>query len=304
MVKINFFLVNEDDEGRRLDNFLFSKFKKTLPKTKVYSSIRKAKIKVNQKKSKADYKLAVGDKISYPEFTIKAKLSESPNLEQHLEVIKESIVYESDRFVVINKPPNYSVHGGSGLNFGVIEIVRKLYKYSENFNLAHRIDKSTSGCLVIAKKMSALRDIHKQFRERSVKKVYECVVHGEWPENLKVIESELEVKKTNETERKVRKSKKGKKSKTKFTITEKYENFTRLIALPYTGRTHQIRFHCYDAGHPIVGDEKYSFKENQTKAKRLMLHAKEIIFMDGEKQVHAIASENYNFFDGSKNKQI
>tara|TARA_Y100000746_G_scaffold193691_1_gene174681 strand:+ start:6572 stop:7483 length:912 start_codon:yes stop_codon:yes gene_type:complete len=298
MIKISFFLVSDDDCGRRLDNFLFSKFKKNLPKSKIYSSIRKAKIKVNQKKSKPDYKLIAGDKISYPEFTIKAQLSESPNLESHMEIIKKSIIYDSDRFVVINKPPNYAVHGGSGLNFGVIEIVRNLYKYSENFNLAHRIDKSTSGCLVIAKKMSALRDIHKQFRQQSVKKVYECVVHGKWPENLKVIENELEVSKTSQSERKVKKSEAGKKSKTKFTINERYKDFTSLIALPYTGRTHQIRFHCYDAGYPILGDEKYSLKENKTTAKRLMLHAKEITFMDGEKTIHAEALEKYNFFDG------
>ena len=298
MVKISFFLINDDDSGRRLDNFLFSKFKKNLPKSKIYSSIRKAKIKVNQKKSKPDYKLIAGDKISYPEFTIKAQLSESPNLESHMEVIKNSIIYDSDRFVVINKPPNYAVHGGSGLNFGVIEIVRKLYKYSENFNLAHRIDKSTSGCLIIAKKMSALRDIHKQFRQRSVKKVYECVVHGIWPENLKVIENELEVKKTNQSERKVKKTEAGKKSKTKFTVNKKYKGFTSLIALPYTGRTHQIRFHCFDAGYPILGDEKYALKENKTTAKRLMLHAKEITFMDGEKTIHVKALEKYNFFDG------
>ena len=298
MIKISFFLVSDDDCGRRLDNFLFSKFKKNLPKSKIYSSIRKAKIKVNQKKSKPDYKLIAGDKISYPEFTIKAQLSESPNLESHMEIIKKSIIYDSDRFVVINKPPNYAVHGGSGLNFGVIEIVRNLYKYSENFNLAHRIDKSTSGCLVIAKKMSALRDIHKQFRQQSVKKVYECVVHGNWPENLKVIENELEVSKTSQSERKVKKSEAGKKSKTKFTINERYKDFTSLIALPYTGRTHQIRFHCYDAGYPILGDEKYALKENKTTAKRLMLHAKEITFMDGEKTIHAEALEKYNFFDG------
>ena len=298
MIKISFFLVSDDDCGRRLDNFLFSKFKKNLPKSKIYSSIRKAKIKVNQKKSKPDYKLIAGDKISYPEFTIKAQLSESPNLESHMEIIKKSIIYDSDRFVVINKPPNYAVHGGSGLNFGVIEIVRNLYKYSENFNLAHRIDKSTSGCLVIAKKMSALRDIHKQFRQQSVKKVYECVVHGKWPENLKVIENELEVSKTSQSERKVKKSEAGKKSKTKFTINERYKDFTSLIALPYTGRTHQIRFHCYDAGYPILGDEKYALKENKTTAKRLMLHAKEITFMDGGKTIHAESLEKYNFFDG------
>ena len=167
-----------------MDNILFGLFR-NIPKSKIYSSVRKAKIKVNGRKSKPEYKVNIDDKISYPIFTQQANLKDSPNLQQHQEKIRSAIIYESDKYVVINKPPNYAVHGGSGLNFGVIEIIRKIYKYSEHFNLAHRIDKSTSGCLVVAKKMSALRDIHKQFRERSVKKTYECIVKGVWPEGLK-----------------------------------------------------------------------------------------------------------------------
>ena len=170
MSEINFFIVNKDNDGRRLDNYLFSQFKKGIPKSKIYSSVRKAKIKVNGKKAKPDQKVKDGDKITYPSFEVKHNIRNSGNLDLHINHIKQAIIYESERFIVVNKPPNYAVHGGSGLNFGIIEIVRMLYKYSDDFNLAHRLDKSTSGCLIIAKKMSALRDIHKQFRDREVKK--------------------------------------------------------------------------------------------------------------------------------------
>jgi 23S rRNA pseudouridine955/2504/2580 synthase len=301
MNEINFFLVDKDNEGRRLDNFLFSNFKKNIPKSKIYSSIRKAKIKVNGKKSKPDYKLLCGDKVGYPELVQKADLTDSPNLNDHLDLIKSSIVYDSKNFVVINKPPNYAVHGGSGLNFGVIEIIRKIYKYSENFNLAHRIDKSTSGCLVVAKKMSALRDIHKQFRDRSVKKTYECIVKGAWPEGLKKISNALDIKKTNVTEQKTVKTEFGKKSLTKFYIEEKMEGFTRIKAIPHTGRKHQIRFHCLDAGYPIIGDKKYFMGNSKSDAHRLMLHAREITFKDSEESVTISAFEDFGLSEFKTN---
>ena len=301
MSKINFFLVDEDNEGRRLDNFLFSNFKKSIPKSKIYSSIRKAKIKVNGKKSKPDYKLLYGDKIGYPELVQKADLTDSPNLNDHIALIKNSIVYDSKNFVVINKPPNYAVHGGSGLNFGVIEIIRKIYKYSENFNLAHRIDKSTSGCLVVAKKMSALRDIHKQFRDRSVKKTYECVVKGAWPVELKRISSALDTKKTNATEQKTVKTESGKKSLTKFYVEEKMDGFTKITAIPQTGRTHQIRFHCLDAGYPIIGDRKYFIGNSKSDSHRLMLHARKISFRDNEEIVTVSALEDFGLSEFKTN---
>mgnify|MGYP001193596220 CR=1 FL=1 len=300
MTKINFFLINKENEGRRLDNFLFSKFKKGIPKSKIYSSIRKAKIKVNGRKTRPDYKLIVGDKIGYPELVQKSDINTSPNLNAHLTLIKDSIIYDSANFLVINKPPNYAVHGGSGLNFGVIEIIRKIYKYSENFNLAHRIDKSTSGCLVIAKKMSALRDIHKQFRDRSVKKVYECIVKGSWPKELKKIKNSLDTQKTNKTDHKTFKTSSGKESLTKFFINEQMKGYTKITAIPQTGRTHQIRFHCVDAGFPIIGDKKYFLDNSKTDAKRLMLHARQIEFTDNKKKVTVTSEDDYGLTDFKK----
>ena len=301
MSKINFFIVNKDNEGRRLDNYLFSHFKKSIPKSKIYSSIRKAKIKVNGRKAKPEQKLNQGDKIGYPQLVAKSDINNSPNIQDHIDLIKSSIIYDSNNFVVINKPPNYAVHGGSGLNFGIIEIIRKFYKYSENFNLAHRLDKSTSGCLIIAKRMSSLRSIHKQFRDRSVKKIYQCIVAGQWPVELKKISNKLAVKKRDQKEHKSYKSDTGKESLTKFKINNKFLEFTELLAIPHTGRTHQIRFHCYDAGYPIIGDKKYSIGNSNSLSKRLMLHAKQIEFYDSDEKVIVSTKDDYGLSDFKKN---
>lgn len=301
MSEIKFFIVNKDNEGRRLDNYLFSQFKKGIPKSKIYSSVRKAKIKVNGKKGKPDQKIKEGDKISYPELVQKSDVSNSPNLQVHLDLIQSSIIYDSKNFIVINKPPNYAVHGGSGLNFGIIELVRKLYKYSENFNLAHRLDKSTSGCLIVAKKMSSLRDIHKQFRDRSIKKIYQCIVLGQWPSNLKKISNKLDTQKLDKKEQKTFRSDSGKESVTTFKIEKHFDKFTQLIAMPHTGRTHQIRFHCYDSGYPIIGDRKYSNDESKSISKRLMLHAKQIEFYDNGEKIIVSTDNDYGLLDFKKN---
>ena len=300
MSEINFFIVNKDNDGRRLDNYLFSQFKKGIPKSKIYSSVRKAKIKVNGKKAKPDQKVKDGDKVTYPLLVQKSNISDSPNLQEHLNLIKNSILYDSKNFIVINKPPNYAVHGGSGLNFGIIEIVRKLYKYSENFNLAHRLDKSTSGCLIISKKMSSLRDIHKQFRERSIKKIYQCIVLGEWPHDLKKVKNKLDTKKVDKKEQKTFRSDSGKESLTTFKIEKQFDKFTQLIAMPHTGRTHQIRFHCYDSGYPIIGDRKYSNDMSKTLSKRLMLHAKQIEFQDNGEKIIISTDDDYGLSEFRK----
>lgn len=300
MSEINFFIVNKDNDGRRLDNYLFSQFKKGIPKSKIYSSVRKAKIKVNGKKAKPDQKVKDGDKVTYPLLVQKSNISDSPNLQEHLNLIKNSILYDSKNFIVINKPPNYAVHGGSGLNFGIIEIVRKLYKYSENFNLAHRLDKSTSGCLIISKKMSSLRDIHKQFRERSIKKIYQCIVLGEWPHDLKKVKNKLDTQKVDKKEQKTFRSDSGKESLTTFKIEKQFDKFTQLIAMPHTGRTHQIRFHCFDSGYPIIGDRKYSNDMSKTLSKRLMLHAKQIEFQDKGEKIIISTDDDYGLSEFRK----
>ena len=300
MSEINFFIVNKDNDGRRLDNYLFSQFKKGIPKSKIYSSVRKAKIKVNGKKAKPDQKVKDGDKVTYPLLVQKSNISDSPNLQEHLNLIKNSILYDSKNFIVINKPPNYAVHGGSGLNFGIIEIVRKLYKYSENFNLAHRLDKSTSGCLIISKKMSSLRDIHKQFRERSIKKIYQCIVLGEWPLDLKKVKNKLDTQKVDKKEQKTFRSDSGKESLTTFKIEKQFDKFTQLIAIPHTGRTHQIRFHCFDSGYPIIGDRKYSNDMSKSLSKRLMLHAKQIEFQDNGEKIIISTDDDYGLSEFRK----
>ena len=300
MSEINFFIVNKDNDGRRLDNYLFSQFKKGIPKSKIYSSVRKAKIKVNGKKAKPDQKVKDGDKVTYPLLVQKSNISDSPNLQEHLNLIKESILYDSKNFIVINKPPNYAVHGGSGLNFGIIEIIRKLYKYSENFNLAHRLDKSTSGCLIISKKMSSLRDIHKQFRERSIKKIYQCIVLGEWPHDLKKVKNKLDTQKVDKKEQKTFRSDSGKESLTTFKIEKQFDKFTQLIAMPHTGRTHQIRFHCFDSGYPIIGDRKYSNDMSKSLSKRLMLHAKQIEFQDNGEKIIISTDDDYGLSEFRK----
>ena len=300
MSEINFFIVNKDNDGRRLDNYLFSQFKKGIPKSKIYSSVRKAKIKVNGKKAKPDQKVKDGDKVTYPLLVQKSNISDSPNLQEHLNLIKNSILYDSKNFIVLNKPPNYAVHGGSGLNFGIIEIVRKLYKYSENFNLAHRLDKSTSGCLIISKKMSSLRDIHKQFRERSIKKIYQCIVLGEWPHDLKKVKNKLDTQKVDKKEQKTFRSDSGKESLTTFKIEKQFDKFTQLIAMPHTGRTHQIRFHCFDSGYPIIGDRKYSNDMSKSLSKRLMLHAKQIEFQDNGEKIIISTDNDYGLSEFRK----
>lgn len=301
MSEINFFIINKDNDGRRLDNYLFSHFKKGIPKSKIYSSVRKAKIKVNGKKAKPDQKIKEGDKVTYPELVQKSNISDSPNLQEHLNLIQNSIMYDSKNFIVINKPPNYAVHGGSGLNFGIIEIIRKLYKYSENFNLAHRLDKSTSGCLIISKKMSSLRDIHTQFRERSIKKIYQCIVLGQWPNDLKKINNKLDTRKVDKKEQKTFRSDQGKDSLTTFKIEKQFDKYTQLIAMPHTGRTHQIRFHCYDSGYPIIGDRKYSNDLSKSLSKRLMLHAKQIEFHDNGEKIIISTDDDYGLSEFRKN---
>ena len=287
---MKFFIVDTDNEHRRLDNYLISKFK-FLPKTKIYSSLRKGSIRVNGRRKKQDYKIMKGDKITTPSFEPKIDLNDSANVDYLLQVIKKEIIYESKNFIVVDKPPNFAVHGGSGLNFGVIEIIRKLYLHSDSYNLAHRIDKMTSGCLIIARKMSALRDIHQQFRNRLVKKTYECFVHGSWPSNLKIIKNKIKKIKISEKERIVVQSDDGKESTTNFRIITRHENFTKLEVKPITGRTHQIRVHCANAGHPIVGDVKYA-KVKSSNSKKLHLHAKKLIFNDNNEKVCVRSNKN------------
>ncbi|HDL3293158.1 TPA: 23S rRNA pseudouridine(955/2504/2580) synthase RluC, partial [Mannheimia haemolytica] len=197
--------------------------------------------------------------------------------------LESQILYEDDSMLVINKPSGIAVHGGSGLSFGVIEALRALRPQARFLELVHRIDRDTSGILLVAKKRSALRSLHEQLREKVVQKDYLALVRGQWQAHTKVIKAPLLKNELASGERIVRVSEEGKPSETRFSIEERYANATLVKASPITGRTHQIRVHTQYAGHPIALDDKYGDVEFDSKMKevglqRLFLHAHAIRF--------------------------
>ncbi|XBC44170.1 MAG: RluA family pseudouridine synthase [Buchnera aphidicola (Schlechtendalia peitan)] len=193
-------------------------------------------------------------------------------------------MYEDNYLLVLNKPPGLAVHSGSGINFGIIEYMRILRNENSYFDLVHRLDRDTSGVLIIAKKRIILRELHKQLREKIIKKQYLALVHGKWPENLKCISIPLLDTTLRNNHIVVSNHIKGKVSKTFFKIKQQYTNSTLMLITPITGRTHQIRVHAQYANHPIIFDKKYgqinldNNISNNLFIKRLLLHAVSINF--------------------------
>lgn len=197
--------------------------------------------------------------------------------------LENQILFEDDCLIVLNKPSGIAVHGGSGLNFGVIEALRALRPEARFLELVHRLDRDTSGILLIAKKRSALRNLHEQLRVKTVQKDYLALVRGQWQSHVKVVQAPLLKNELSSGERIVRVSEQGKPSETRFSIEERYTNATLVKASPVTGRTHQIRVHTQYAGHPIALDDKYGDKDfdkqmSELGLNRLFLHAFSIRF--------------------------
>ncbi|CAL4043255.1 23S rRNA pseudouridine(955/2504/2580) synthase RluC [Buchnera aphidicola] len=282
--------VKEDMERQRIDNFLIKKFKK-IPKSMIYKIIRTGKVKINKKKILPKYKLEIGDKISIPSIKIdvkRIKKIQNNNIicsNKKINNILKEILYEDDCLLIINKPSGIAVHGGSGINFGIIEIIRKLRPKNRFLELVHRLDRDTSGILILAKKRSALRDLHQQLREKKIKKKYITLVHGKWPKYRNNISAPLLKTKLLNKKNIVQISKQGKIAETHFSIKQQYSKYTLLLATPITGRTHQIRAHAAHAGYPIVFDTRYGEKKLDFEIKiknlksRLLLHACKIHFI-------------------------
>lgn len=281
---VQFFTISDDEAGQRLDNFLLAKLK-GVPKSLIYRIVRKGEVRVNKGRVKPDYKLQADDMVRIPpvrvaeknEIPISTKLNKVAELEQH-------ILYEDDVLLVLNKPSGIAVHGGSGLTFGVIEALRALRPQARFLELVHRIDRDTSGILLVAKKRSALRNLHEQLREKVVQKDYLALVRGQWQSHTKIIKAPLLKNELASGERIVRVSEEGKPSETRFSIEERYPTATLIKASPITGRTHQIRVHTQFAGHPIALDDKYGDREFDQKMQniglhRLFLHAYAIRFI-------------------------
>ena len=276
--KVTWVDVLPDQSGQRIDNFLRTKLK-GVPKSLIYRLLRKGEIRVNKKRIKPEYKIQSGDLIRIAPVRVPEKGESAPASESLLELLDRSVLFEDDRLLVINKPSGLAVHGGSGVALGLIEAIRQLRPSAHFLELVHRLDRDTSGCIMIAKKRSTLRLLHEALRQRRVEKIYQALVVGRWDSRQKFVDAPLLRDELRSGERLVRVDQQGKPSYTGFTVLRRFGDVATLVeARPRTGRTHQIRVHAQFVGHPIVGDIKYTpdnqnlwFKERGLK--RLMLHA-------------------------------
>ena len=273
--------IDEDDSGQRLDNYLF-RVLKGVPKSRVYRALRGGEVRVNKGRVKPDYRLKAGDVLRIPPVR-QAERTEVHVAKGLLAELEAAILFENDDFLVVNKPSGLAVHGGSGLKFGLIEAFRQLRPNCKRLELAHRLDRDTSGCTIIVKKASALRAIHQQLREKHMEKTYLALVKGRWPRRRTVVDIGLEKNVLASGERMVYSSPEGKPSKTLFAISELLDGATLIEAKPVTGRTHQIRVHAKYAGFPLLGDDKYGNREDaqwlkKVGLKRLFLHASRVKF--------------------------
>lgn len=281
--QVQFIDISDDEAGQRIDNFLLAKLK-GVPKSMIYRIIRKGEVRVNKGRIKPEYKLAEGDQVRVPPVRV-AEREEAPvsaKLDK-VAALANCILYEDDSILVMNKPSGTAVHGGSGLSFGVIEGLRALRPEARFLELVHRLDRDTSGILLVAKKRSALRALHEQLRLKQMQKDYLALVRGNWQSHTKVIQAPLLKNILQSGERVVRVSPEGKPSETRFKVEERFENATLVKASPVTGRTHQIRVHTLHAGHPIAFDNRYGDKQFDsqlagTGLKRLFLHASSLKF--------------------------
>ncbi len=275
--------VSENAVEQRLDNFLF-KTLQGVPKSRIYRSIRKGEVRVNGKRIKAEYKLQEGDDIRIP--PLQEKQPSQPIIKKGLiEQLQNNILFEDEYLLAINKPSGVPVHGGSGEEGGLIENLRHAYTKHQTLELVHRLDKGTSGCLLIAKKRSPLRLLHAGMRQGQFTKYYHLFVKGKWPYSKQLkVDVPLQRRVRASGERIVIVSSQGKPSKTLFTCEHIYPEGSLLQAHLITGRTHQIRVHAAHLGHPLAGDEKYGDDtfNSSMKAyglKRLFLHASQLAFL-------------------------
>jgi len=287
--QVRFYTIDSDEAGQRIDNYLL-KTLKGVPKSMIYRLLRKGEIRVNKKRTKPEYKLNDEDVIRVAPIRISEKtdmVSTQLNVVSNLE---KQILFEDDMYIVLNKPSGMAVHGGSGLSFGVIEAMRALRPKTKMLELVHRLDRDTSGCLVIAKKRSALRHLHEQLRNKQVQKFYQALVKGVWSPKLTRVTEGLRKNDLKSGERVVIVDNiKGKESETRYKVLQQYQGATLVRAFPVTGRTHQIRVHCQCKGHPIACDPKYGAQpfDDEMKdigLKRLFLHAASIEFYHPKKE--------------------
>lgn len=274
--------IDEDYRGQRIDNYLLGLLK-GVPRSFVYRILRRGEVRVNRGRIQASYRLRPGDLVRVPPVQLAPKAAPGRPNERALHRLDRAILLETPRFLVINKPTGMAVHGGSGLNFGVIEALRILRPEEHHLELVHRLDRETSGCLLISRKRSALRILHELLRTNGVDKRYLALLAGRWDKKTLEVDAPLRKNTLRSGERIVRIDPQGKPARTRFRRLERFDDATLVEAQLLTGRTHQIRVHAAHLGMPILGDPKYGDEQankdmRQRGLKRMFLHARLLRF--------------------------
>ena len=275
--------IDSHHEGQRIDNFLTT-YLKGVPKSFIYRVLRRGEVRVNKARIKPSYRLQERDVVRIPPLrrSEPEAVTAKPG-DKLIELLNNSILYEDEGLVIINKPAGIAVHGGSGISFGVIEILRAARPRAPLLELVHRLDRDTSGCLIIAKKRSALRHIHELLREEGIEKRYLALLQGAWQGGARQVSAPLRKNVLQSGERVVRVAEDGKPSQTLFRPLRRWKSTSLMEVMPLTGRTHQIRVHAAYLKQPIAGDDKYGDadfnRSMQAKGlRRLFLHAASLHF--------------------------
>jgi 23S rRNA pseudouridine955/2504/2580 synthase len=282
LTKVRKISIDGELAGQRIDNFLRRELP-GVPRSRLYRLLRRGEVRVNGGRIKAEYKLQEGDEVRLPPVRLRPE-SDAPSAAMTSRVA-DRVIFEDKRLLVIDKPTGIAVHGGSGISHGVIELLRHARPDLRDLSLVHRLDRETSGCLVLAKRRSALRSLHALFREGVVEKNYLALTIGDWQLGEQLIDAPLLVQNRSGGERHVIVNKEGKSAQTRIQLSRTYGQYSLVQCSPLTGRTHQIRVHAQHVGFPLAGDERYGDAEENKKAKalglpRLFLHAQSIAFPD------------------------
>jgi len=288
---VSYVEAQEGDDGQRLDNFLL-RILGAVPRSLVYRILRTGEVRVNGRRAKPAYRLVTGDKVRLPPLQGAGRKQDSETAKAPSKSLRDfvagAVVHEDRDLIVVNKPAGVAVHGGSGVSFGVIEALRAVHPELQELELVHRLDRETSGCLLVAKRRAVLRDLHAQLRERRMEKRYLTLVAGKWPFGAKTIDLPLKTNLKQGGERVVRVHSDGQQAVTTFKPLEQFGKIATLLDVDLgTGRTHQIRVHAAHAGYPVAGDEKYGDRDKDAKLKeygltRMFLHAASLTFRRGE----------------------
>jgi 23S rRNA pseudouridine955/2504/2580 synthase len=275
--EVKFIQIDKTQVNQRLDNFLL-KTLKNVPRSRIYRIIRKGEVRVNKKRSKPDYKLNTGDLVRIPPLRLEQRDDAKTYIGTGLIAsIEKAVLFENKHLLVIDKPAGLAVHSGTGISFGVIDIVRRIRPQTE-IELVHRLDRDTSGCLLLAKHRQSLLEMQRCLKNNTLKKAYLAVVKGHWPEQKRELTHALKKITLENGERRVNVDPGGQEALTRITGIETGDGYSLLSIEIVTGRTHQIRVHCQAEGHEIAGDSKYGDAEfnrcmKKRGVRRLMLHA-------------------------------